>query len=192
MDGLHVGKAGILLASVAGIGNSVILQDLYLPGDHEHFPAHKLLANGLECTAALLTDQLGFRQLQQDLFHRKILCHLVNGLLFLTGVGVDGKGLLGGFLCLVVLTLFGFVKQAHLVLGQNVGSLLAGLTKPCSLSIGKDLVHVVQLLFQRIDLVLLLLDPALQGSHFRSSVCSFFVCCGHEFSSENRFILPLL
>ena len=88
------------------------------------------------------------------------------------------------------------IEQAHLVFAQNIGLLLTGLAEAGSLRIGKDLIHVLQLplqlcvfplqCFYRLD------QRADELRDFRGSICDFPVCCGHEFSSQNGFNLPLL
>ena len=195
----NVGKTSILFAVVTGIGHGIVGQQLRLTGNNLQLMTDKLLANGLECAAALAADALLLRQLQQDLLLSEPGGHLLQGALLLTGMGLDSKSFLGGFLRLVVLLLFCLVEQTHLICAENIGRLLAGLTKPCSLGIGKDLVHVVQLALQFFDLsllclnlTLLSLDGVFQSGYFRSGICVFCFCCGHKFSSENRFILPLL
>lgn len=88
------------------------------------------------------------------------------------------------------------IEQAHLVFAQNIAPLLTGLAEAGSLRIGKDLIHVLQLplqlrvfllqCFYRLD------QRADELRDFRGSICDFPVCCGHEFSSQNGFNLPLL
>ena len=88
------------------------------------------------------------------------------------------------------------IEQAHLVFAQNIAPLLTGLPEAGSLRIGKDLIHVLQLplqlrvfllqCFYRLD------QRADELRDFRGSICDFPVCCGHEFSSQNGFNLPLL
>ena len=53
--------------------------------------------------------------------------------LFLTRMGRDSKGLLGGFLSLVVLAVLSFVEEVQLVFIQNIGLLLAGPATLCAL-----------------------------------------------------------
>ena len=130
-----MGKAGILLTLVAGIGTAVVFQDLFLLRDNNQFPADQLLTNKFKGTAALVAGKPGFRQINNDFFNRKILGQFVNGSLFLSGMRLDGKGLLGGLFCLVVLAVFCFIEEVQLVFVQNIGLLLAGLAVLCSLSI---------------------------------------------------------
>ena len=70
------------------------------------------------------------------------------------------------------LLLFRLVKKAGLVV-QNIAVFLAGLTEPDPLSIGEDLVHVLQLPLQLVNFRFLLCDGIFQCSHFRSGVCTF-------------------
>ena len=124
------GPAGYTSAIYAGrAGISPVLYEGMEPGG-------QLLANELEGAAALAAGALGFRQIDDDLLHGKILCQLVNGALLLPGVSLDGEGLLGGLLRLVVLTVLCFVEEVHLVFVQNIGFLLAGLTILGSLGVG--------------------------------------------------------
>ena len=63
--------------------------------------------------------------------------------------------------------------------GQNTSSRInkavfpSGLTEPDPLSIGEDLVHVLQLPSQLVNFRFLLCDGIFQCSHFRSGVCTF-------------------
>ena len=70
---------------------------------------------------------------------------------------------------------------------------MASINGDAALSVGEDFVHVLQFplqlsvfllqcfyrLGQRVD----------EFRNFRSSICSFLICCGHEFSSGNGFII---
>lgn len=49
-----MGKAGILLTLVAGIGAAVVFQDLLRLRDNDEFPADELLTNELKRAAALV------------------------------------------------------------------------------------------------------------------------------------------
>lgn len=81
-----MGKAGILLTLVAGIGAAVVFQDLLGLRDDNKLPADELLTNELESTAALVTGEPGFRKVNYNFFYRKILCQLVNGSFLLPGM----------------------------------------------------------------------------------------------------------
>ena len=52
-----MGKAGILLTPVTGIGTAVVFQNLFLLGNNDKLPANQLLANELKGTAALVTSK---------------------------------------------------------------------------------------------------------------------------------------
>ena len=65
--GHDMGKAGVLLTVVAGVGAAVVFQDFLGLGDHHQLPADQLLANELEGAAALAAGALGFRQIDDDL-----------------------------------------------------------------------------------------------------------------------------
>ena len=82
-----MGKTGILLTFVAGIGTAVVFQDLLRLRDNNQFPTDELLANELKSTTSLVTGQSGFRKVNYDFFNRKILCQFVNGSFLLTGMG---------------------------------------------------------------------------------------------------------
>ena len=56
-----MGKAGILLTLVTGIGAAVVFQDLLRLRDNNQFPADQLLTNKFESTTTLITSQSGFR-----------------------------------------------------------------------------------------------------------------------------------
>ena len=53
--GNDMGKAGILLTLVAGIGAAVVFQNLLRLRDNDEFPADELLTNELKSAAALVT-----------------------------------------------------------------------------------------------------------------------------------------
>ena len=148
--------------------------------NNNQFPANQLLTNQPERTTTLAAVQLGFRQLEYNLLYREIFCQFGNCALFLSGMRLYRKGLLGGFFCLVVLHLFRFIKQTDLVFPQNIGLFLAGLSETGTLSVEKDLIHMIQLLFQGINLGLLLPDGCLEFCHFGSSICIFLLCCRHD------------
>ena len=105
---------------VTGVGAAVVFQNLFRLGNNDEFPADQFLTNELECAAALVTGELGFRQIKDDFLYRQILCQLVNGSLFLPGVGLDGKGFFRRFFCLVVLGDFCLIEQTYLVLAQDI------------------------------------------------------------------------
>ena len=86
LSGNDMGKVGILLTPVAGIGAAVVFQDLLRLGDHHQVPVDQLFANALEGAAALAADALGFRQIEDELLYRKVLRQLVNGVLLLAGI----------------------------------------------------------------------------------------------------------
>ena len=92
------------------------------------------------------------------------------------------NGIRLGFLGLVILRRFRFVEQAGLFL-QYISVLLTGLTEPGSLSIGKDLVHMLQLALQFVNFRFLLQDGFFQNSHFGSGICRFLLLGSHGFSS---------
>lgn len=146
--GNDMGKAGILLTLVAGIGAAVVFQDLLRLRDNDEFPADELLTNELKSAAALVTGKPGFQKVNYNFFYRKILCQLVNGSFLLPGMRFYGKGFLRRFLRLAVLTDLCLIEQAHLVFAQNIALLLTGLAEAGSLRIGKDLIHVFQFLLQ--------------------------------------------
>ena len=188
--GNDMGKAGILLTLVAGIGAAVVFQNLLRLRDNDEFPADELLTNELKSAAALVTGKPGFRKVNYNFFYRKILCQLVNGSFLLPGMRFYGKGFLRRFLRLAVLTDLRLIEQAHLVFAQNIGLFLAGLAEAGSLCIGKDLIHVLQLPLQlRVFLLQCfyrLGQRADELRNFRGSICNFPVCCGHEFSSQKQ------
>ena len=95
---------------------------------------------------------------------------------------LNKNGIRLGLFCLVVLRGLCFVEQAGLFL-QYISVLLAGLTEPGSLGIGKDLVHMLQLALQLVNFRFLLQDGFLQNSHFRSGLCRFLLLGSHGFSS---------
>ena len=194
--GNDMGEAGILLTLVAGIGAAVVFQNLLRLRDNDEFPADELLTNELKSAVALVTGKPGFRKANYNFFYRKILCQLINGSFLLTGMRFYGKGFLRRFLRLAVLTDLCLIEQAHLVFAQNIGLFLAGLAEAGSLRIGKELIHVLQFLLQlRVFLLQCfyrLGQRADELRNFRGSICDFPVCCGHEFSSQNGFYLPLL
>ena len=74
--GHDMGKARILFAAVAGIGNGVISQQLDLLGNDLHFMAQEFFANGLHFSAAFAADQLVFRQFQKHFLLREAVQHL--------------------------------------------------------------------------------------------------------------------
>lgn len=82
-----MGKTGILLTFVAGIGTAVVFQDLLRPRNNNQFSANQFLANELKSTTSLVTGQSGFRQINNNLFYRKILDQFVNGSFLLPGMG---------------------------------------------------------------------------------------------------------
>ena len=130
-----MGKAGILLTLVAGIGTAVVFQDLFLLGNNDKFPSNQLLSNKLKSTTALVTGQSGSRKVNYDFFNRKILGQFVNRSFLLPGMGFYCQRFFGGLFCLVVLAVFCFIEEVQLVFVQNIGLLLAGLAVLCSLSI---------------------------------------------------------
>ena len=109
-----------------------------------------------------------------------------------------GKGFLRRFLRLAVLTDLCLIEQAHLVFAQNIGLLLAGLAEAGSLHIGKDFIHVFQFPLQLrvffLQCFYRLGQRADELRNFRSSICDFLICCGHEFSPQKQlqpaFIIP--
>ena len=107
-----------------------------------------------------------------------------------------GKGFLRRFLRLAVLTDLRLIEQAHLVFAQNIGLFLAGLAEAGSLRIGKDLIQVLQFPLQLRVFLLQCFYRLGQRTdelrNFRGSICDFLICCGHKFSSQNSFYLPLL
>ena len=175
----NMGIAGVLFTPVTGIGTAVVLQNLFFLRDNDQFPANQLFTNEPECTTTLAAGQLGFRQLQHDLFYRQVFRQFVNRTLFLPGVALYRKGFLGRFFCFGVLHQFRFMKQTHLVFAQNIGLLLTGLSETGTLGIEQDLIHMIQFLFQGSDLGLLLPDRCLEFCHFGSSIC-FFLLCRHD------------
>ena len=68
-----MGKAGGLFAVIAGIGDRIVSQQLYLLGNDLHLMAKELLANGLHLSAALPAGQLFFRQFQKHFLFRKMI-----------------------------------------------------------------------------------------------------------------------
>ena len=68
----NMGIAGVLFTPVTGIGTAVVLQDLFFLRDNDEFPANQLFTNEPEYTTTLVAGQLGFRQLQHDLFYRQV------------------------------------------------------------------------------------------------------------------------
>lgn len=172
-----MGEAGIILTFVTGICTAVVFQDFLRLRNHNEFPANQLLSNEFECTAALFASHFGFRQINNDLFYREVLCQFLNGSFFLTRMGRDSKGLLGGFLSFVVLAVLSFVEEVQLVFIQNIGLLLAGLAILCPLGIGKDLIHMLQLSLQFCVFLLQgfyrLSQRANKLCYFRGSICNF-------------------
>ena len=172
-----MGKAGILLTLVAGIGAAVVFQDLLRLRDNDEFPADELLTNELKSAAALVTGKAGFRKANYNFFYRKILCQFVNGSFLLPGMRFYGKGFLRRFLRLAVLTDLCLIEQAHLVFAQNIAPLLTGLAEAGSLRIGKDFIHVFQFLLQlRVFLLQCfyrLGQRADELRNFRGSICNF-------------------
>lgn len=80
-----MGKAGILLTLVAGIGAAVVFQNLLRLPDNDEFPADELLTNELKSAAALVTGTPGFdpfvcRRTGTD-FLRQNDCHTAASLL---------------------------------------------------------------------------------------------------------------
>ena len=67
---------------------------------------------------------------------------------------------------------------------EFIAVLLAGLTEPGSLGIGKDLVHVFQLPFQLCIFLLKQFNRICQRTnefrYFRGGVCTFFILRGHS------------
>ena len=74
--GHDMGKARILFAAVAGVGNGVVSQQLHLLGNDLHFMAQEFFANGLHFSAAFAADQLVFRQFQKHFLFREAVQHL--------------------------------------------------------------------------------------------------------------------
>ena len=111
-----MGKAGILLTLVAGIGAAVVFQNLLRLRDNDEFPADELLTNELKSAAALVTGKPGFRKVNYNFFYRKILCQLVNGSFLLPGMRFYGKGFLRRFLRLAVLTDLCLIEAAVYVI----------------------------------------------------------------------------
>lgn len=178
----NMGKASVLLAFVTGIGAAIVFQDFLLLRNDDHLPADQLFANELKGTAALATGKLRFRQIKDDFLHRQILCQLVNGSPFLPSVGFYSKDFLRRSFCLVVLTDFSLIEQTHLVLAQDIGFLLTGLTTLGSLSVGEHLVHVLQLAFQIVNFRFLFLNGFFQNGGFGSGICSFLLFGSHGVS----------
>ena len=176
-------KTGILFALVAGIGDRIVGQQSDLLGNDLHFMAEELLANGLHIPAALAANPLLLRDFQKHLFLRQMIQHLSLGAFLFPLMSCNKNGIRFGFLRFVVLCGFRFVKQTELVFPKNVSFLLAGLTEPGSLGVGKDLVHVLQLALQFCDFRLLLPDGFFQNGHFRSGICGFLLQIGHDISS---------
>ena len=182
--GHDMGKARILFAAVAGIGNGVISQQLYLLGYDLHFMAQEFFANGLHFSAAFAADQLVFRQFQKHFLFREAVQHLGLAALLLPLMLRNQNGIRGRLLHLGGLLFFCFIEKAGLVM-QNIAVFLAGLTEPGPLGIGKDLIHVLQLPLQfRIFLLKQfnrICQRANQLRYFRGGVCTFFIRCGHSF-----------
>ena len=151
-----MGKAGILLTFITGIGAAVIFQDLLLLRNNDQFPANQFLANKLKRATALVAGKLGLLEFKYNLFYRKILCQFVNCSLFLPGMRFDRKRLLGGLFCLVALAVFCFIEEIQLSFFQNIAFLLTGLTKAGSLGIGKYLIHVLKFSLQFVNFLPLL------------------------------------
>ena len=119
----HMSETSVFFAMVTGIGHGIVGQQLHLTWNHLQLMTGKLLANRLESPSALAANARVFRQFQQNLLFLKIGGHFLQRTLFLPGMGLDGKGFLGGFLRFVVLFLFRFVEQTELLLAHDVGHL---------------------------------------------------------------------
>ena len=116
-----------------------------------------------------------------QLFHGQFGSQLINRTLFLASMSRNRKGFFSRFLSLGILLRLSFIKQGNLVrILHHIGTLLTGLPKASSLSIEKDLIQMIQLLFQVINLCLLFQDCALELSHFGGSICIFLLCCRHK------------
>ena len=112
------------------------------------------------------------------------------GSLLLPGVGFYSKDFLRRFSCLIVLTGFSFVGQTHLVLAQDIGFLLTGLTILGSLSVGEHLVHVLQFPLQFCIFLLQqfyrLGQRTNQLRYFRSCICCFLIRCAHKLHPKKQ------
>ena len=196
LGGNDMGKAGILLTLVAGIGTAVVFQDLLRLWDNNQFPADELLANELESTTALVTSQSGFRQINNNLFYRKVLCQFVNGSFLLPGMGFYSKSFFGRFFCLMVLAVFCFIEEVQLVLTQNIGFLLAGLAILGSLGIGETSFMCSSLRFSSSFSFCNASTDWVRGRMSSATSAAVYViflfAAAMKEPSENRFILPLL
>ena len=170
--GHDMGKARILFAAVAGVGNGVVSQQLHLLGNDLHFMAQEFLANGFHFPAAFAADQLVFRQFQKDFFFRETVQHLGLAALLLPLMLGNQNGIRGRLLRFGGLLLFRLIEKAGLVV-QNIAVFLTGLTETGPLGIGENLVHVLQLPLQLVNFRFLLCDDIFQCSYFRSGVCTF-------------------
>ena len=116
--GHDMGKARILFAAVAGVGNGVVSQQLHLLGDDLHFVAQEFLANGFHFPAEFATDQLVFRQFQKHFLFREAVQHLsLTALLPL--MLRDQNGIRCRFLRFGILPFFRLIEKTGLVV-QNI------------------------------------------------------------------------
>lgn len=65
LGGDDMGKAGIILIFVAGIGAAVVFQNLLRLRNNNEFPPDELLSNELKSATALVTGKSGFRQVNE-------------------------------------------------------------------------------------------------------------------------------
>ena len=117
--GHDMGKARILFAAVAGIGNGVISQQLDLLGNNHHFMAQEFFANGLHLPAAFAAGQLVFRQFQKHFLFREAVQHIGLAAFLLPLMLGNQNGIRGRLLRFGGLLFFCLIEKAGLVV-QNI------------------------------------------------------------------------
>ena len=117
--GHDMGKARILFAAVAGVGNGVVSQQLHLLGNDLHFMAQEFLANGFHFPAAFAADQLVFRQFQKHFLFRETVQHLSLDAFLFPLMLRNQDGIRGRLLRFGGLLFFCLIEKAGLVV-QNI------------------------------------------------------------------------
>jgi hypothetical protein len=124
MDTVYSRNALVLLAIVAGVCVSVVIDDFYHLFHCDHFLAQKFLAHFAQGLAAVTADSFLFGKLKDDVLRRKLLDFILKGSLWLALVFGNYDRFLVWFGCLWILLCLSFIEYAELV-GRNILLLLA-------------------------------------------------------------------